>query len=235
MNIQAFNKKLRKIAVLSESADENGRMSSLEKDLLLSYIRDLYDIAIDVNTDAVHHNDVKTAAPAKTHIPEPKPVALKTDPVVVYEEVRIPEPVQTFKPEIQITAPVKEVVDVKEDLAVMQEKPAPAVVKNLDPVLMAELFQEEKVSDLSEKLSLSPVKDLTKAMGINEKIFTIQELFGNNSSHFNEVAETLNKFSNFTDAKNYLLDSVIPQYNWTSEAKLKKASTFIKLVKRRYV
>ncbi|HMT54541.1 MAG TPA: hypothetical protein PKC06_14900, partial [Saprospiraceae bacterium] len=101
--------------------------------------------------------------------------------------------------------------------------------------IMDELFAEERISDLSDKLSLSPIKDLTKSMGINEKIFTQQELFGNNQQQFITTLEKLNNCQNFTEAKQYLLENVINDFGWTSEGKVKKAATFIKLVKRKFV
>lgn len=47
MNIQVFNKKLQKIAALTDSVSSESTLSTLERDLLLGYIRELYDIALD--------------------------------------------------------------------------------------------------------------------------------------------------------------------------------------------
>jgi hypothetical protein len=71
-------------------------------------------------------------------------------------------------------------------------------------------------------------------MGINERIFTQQELFGNNQMQFNETLQKLNNCQNFIEAKQYLLDNVISVYDWTNEQKIKKAATFVKLVKRKF-
>ena len=47
MDMQNFKNKLKKIAALSDNGNSEGQFSSLEKDLLLSYIRELYDITLD--------------------------------------------------------------------------------------------------------------------------------------------------------------------------------------------
>ena len=52
MDIVNFNKKINKITVLTDSV-EDGIFSALERDLLLTYIRDLYDIALGDNPVAI--------------------------------------------------------------------------------------------------------------------------------------------------------------------------------------
>ena len=79
-----------------------------------------------------------------------------------------------------------------------------------------------------------PIKDLTKAMGLNEKIFTINELFGGDGKAFDTALKTLNTFNSFEQAKAYLSENFAGQYKWNSRSKKKKAINLIKLVKRRY-
>ena len=43
---------------------------------------------------------------------------------------------------------------------------------------MLAIFEEKPITELSDKLSQTPISDLTKAMGISERIFTVNELFG---------------------------------------------------------
>ena len=96
------------------------------------------------------------------------------------------------------------------------------------------LFESESVNELSDKLSQSPISDLTKAMGINEKIFTVQELFGGNMSLFTDTMANLNNLSNLEQARDYLVEHVAIEQNWSAEDKIKKAAKFVKLIKRRY-
>ena len=71
-------------------------------------------------------------------------------------------------------------------------------------------------------------------MSINEKMFTINELFGGNADEMNNILVALNGLSNFDEAKDILVRSVATKYSWGSPSKSKKAKTFIKLVQRRY-
>lgn len=243
MDIQVFNKKLHKISALTENAISDGQFSPLERELILSYIRELYDIVLDEK----HPLDVRQA---------PVVVERKVKPVYA-EPIRQPEAPKATpiaEPTV-ITQPVVQTVVVEEKVVIPQPEPVQVIeeVIKLEPVkqvelqkpsfvpsaasadALSELFVDEKISDLSDKLAQSPVKDLTKSMGINERIFTQQELFGNNQAHFSETLEGLNKCQSFDEAKQYLVNNVIYKYDWVAEPKIKKAATFIKLVKRKFV
>lgn len=245
MDIQVFNKKLHKISALTENAISDGQFSPLERELILSYIRELYDIVLDekhpldvrqapevverkaepLSAEPIRQAETPKAAPIAEPIVVPQPVA---HTVVVEEKVIIPQP----EP-IQIQV-VEEVVKAEPVKQVEIQKPS--FVPNAGSSdALAELFVDEKISDLSDKLALSPIKDLTKSMGINERIFTQQELFGNNQAHFSETLEGLNKCQSFDEAKQYLVHNVIYKYDWVAEQNIKKAVTFIKLVKRKFI
>ncbi|KXK40870.1 MAG: hypothetical protein J5I52_09315 [Saprospiraceae bacterium] len=245
MDINGFNKKLQKISVLTESND-NGLLSDLERDLLLSYIRELYDIALDGKPIPAR----KIAEPvsvANVQIPEPVIAPI----VEIKKEERNAEATiekVEYKPEVKVSEPsviIEEKVPVAVALTKSKNTEAVSVVDQLvkktngssatNKNIIEELFAEDKIEDLSGKLSLSPVKDLTKSMGINERIFTQQELFGNNAQAFNEILQKLNGFTSFDETKAYLIADVIPVFGWTAEDKVKKAATFIKLVKRKFI
>ena len=86
---------------------------------------------------------------------------------------------------------------------------------------------------MSEKLAAQPIRDLTKAMGLNEKFLTRDELFGKDNDAFNSALTKLNGFSSFEHATGFLAE-LATKYGWTKRGKKKKAQIFIKLVRRRY-
>ncbi len=98
-----------------------------------------------------------------------------------------------------------------------------------------ELFEQPEARELSDRLSSLPIRDLHKSMGLNERVFTINELFGGDQNAFNLTLDMLNSFSNFEQAKAYLSENIADQYNWASKRKRAKAKSFVKLVRRRYV
>jgi hypothetical protein len=71
-------------------------------------------------------------------------------------------------------------------------------------------------------------------MGLNEKIFTINELFGGDGKAFDTALKTLNTFNSFDQAKAYLSENIAGQYDWNERGRKKKAINLIKLIRRRY-
>lgn len=257
MDIVNFNKKLNKITVLTESVGDSN-FSPLERDLLLTYIRDLYDLALGDEPVIIKRSDRTVTQPANPKVEVAKEIFVQKTAIVEEKIKPVIEPIQTksvntdtiaLKPQsvaleviepVAIQEPIKHVIPTVDSTTkavplVEKVKISTPTLNHSEQDILDELFSEGKVNDLSDKLGLTPVKDLTKSMGINERIFTQQELFANNPNQFNEVLTILNDFQSFEEAKQYLINKVIPEYGWTKDDKIKKATTFIKLVKRKYL
>ncbi|RMF20426.1 MAG: hypothetical protein D6765_16895, partial [Bacteroidetes bacterium] len=111
----------------------------------------------------------------------------------------------------------------------------PATSTTEYPAEAEALFEIPPAKELSEKLSMAPIRDLRKAMGLNEKIFTINELFGGDKELYENAILMLNELDNFEQAKAYLLENMVLKFGWTTKDKKKKARNFINLVRRRYL
>lgn len=106
--------------------------------------------------------------------------------------------------------------------------------RSKDQSKYADLFMSKKMSDLSEKLESSPIPDIKKSMGLNERILILNELFRGQSARFEEIISKLNKCSHFDEAKQYLIENVVDEFDWNNEERIKRAQNFIKLLRRRY-
>ena len=250
MNLKKAKTLLRKIDVLMNTIAEDDQVSRLEKDLLLSYVKNLYDSLLQESEMVSYPSPItketksQFTPPPSYAAPEPKAQDL---PKIESTKVEIPpineipaiqsEPEPT-KEEVMPESKVKETPIAEEKI----ETPAPSpIIKEVEkinsPVInstIAAIFDIEETNDLSGKLSARPIADLTKSMGLNEKIFTVKELFGNENDVFAKTIDTLNGFKTFDEAKSYLASNVADKYDWASDGNIKKAQTFIKLVKRRY-
>ncbi len=235
MKMRKAQKLLKKISALIENSD-NGQnaLEAIERDLLLSYLRQLYELVLQAKIEAGEEETKETgkketpkaeptpAPPKKTEVkpkPEPK-VQLETNqtpPITKPEPIPEPEPQPKTLPTNKPQAP-------------LSKTKSKSTVRNEE---LEELFQLPVAKELSEKLSTLPIKDLSKAMGLNEKIFTIKELFGDDQELFNQTLSRLNGLSSFEEARSVLID-LAERFNWMSKAKKKKAKNFIKLVSRRY-
>ena len=231
MKLKKVEKQLRKLNQLFDTIKEDGVMSSIERDLMKSYVRSLYEKLIESEEDGSVDKKVKESQGDNSakDIAEVRIPPVIKDPLVdaVREEVSSVEQIKTSEPveEPVIQAPVIE----QEVIEIVTEEPTKDI-----PQEILDLFKFESITELSDKLSRSPIADLTKSMGINEKIFTVQELFGGDSSLFSNAMDALNQFTSLDQARDYLIENVAIDQNWASEGKMKKATNFIKLVSRRY-
>ncbi|MEM8526177.1 MAG: hypothetical protein AAGG68_16170 [Bacteroidota bacterium] len=251
MNLDKASILLEKINALHKGMQADGKISEIEKDLMMSYVRQLYEIYMAIPKNA--KVPIPTPEPPKA---KPRPVAFETEIIRKKVEPKIVEPPkETYKPPrvIEIPETIKEEIkppptyEVPPQPAYQEPRPEPKPVYQTPKARPAPgtpsssvskeikaLFKEKKAKELSEKLSASRIQDLTKAIALNDKLLFSNDLFGGALVTFNEVIRTLNDMPTKNDAENYLME-LAKQHNWTSEEKQDSAKAFIKLVRRRFV
>lgn len=247
-------------------------ISAIEKDLMKSYVRQLYEVVIteaSSPTKAAPKVEIIKSTPKPTtrkkYTPPPKPVELEVivpDAVEEIEEIPVPAPPKPVRTAPRVIAVPDSLTEYKAPAPIPTPKPTPPpapvptppVAKPTPPVPtpppaprpasttgyhaedeeMEELFEQGAARELSEKLSNLPIRDLKKAMGLNEKIFTMNELFGGSQPDYDATIDALNRMRNFDEAKEYLVKNIATKYGWAKSGRKKKAQNFIKLVRRRY-
>lgn len=252
MNLQQVKQKLDRVnqfyAYLESNQDS---ISRVDRDAFLNAIRMLYDACFDTPTvDAVVAPVVKKEVPKPT--PKTEEPLKKKRPKLVFNDdngssntkqkeatppAKKPEekPVETPKAVVKTPTPPKE--EVKEP--VKQATPPPSTPDEPESAGFNEEFEElflfKEATDLSQKLSASPIDDLKKALGVNEKFLYINELFGGNVNQFNSAISELNKGEDFDQARAYMEKELVESNEWMKKTKKTVAKDFIKLVRRRYL
>ncbi|MEM8909940.1 MAG: hypothetical protein AAGD05_18975, partial [Bacteroidota bacterium] len=162
--------------------------------------------------------------------PPPAPKVVKKEVPQVkappVEEIPIPVVQEVVKKEVPKVVPPANPV-------VAQPTPPPAPSPTIDQSQYQLLFEQKEAKELSDKLAETPIRDLTKAISINEKILTVQELFDKDNQAFGKAIQKLNEYKSFEEAKPFLTQ-LANQYDWTEKGRKKKAKVFIKLIRRRY-
>ncbi len=239
MDLTKAQQLLLKIQTFLDMANGN-ELSRLEKDLMKSYIIQLYD---EVSTD--QESVLATPQKSKREMPAPEPVMPKkefTPPPVVVDTASTPEPVVEVKaPPISPTPPPP-VVEIPEP--VIEEKPAPAPQKATvpTPVTMkataseelSKLFELNHPEKMDSRFSHVPIDDIASALGLNEKIFTLNVLFGGDREMFESTCDRLNRLNSFSEATDILLAGPAAKFNWSDRENVKMAEHFIRTVARRY-
>ncbi len=262
MAVQQIPSLIRKIQTL---LSQNNAISQLEKDLCKEYLRDLYILIDELPVaekyrkhyfpppapiqhgtltpdNAIESNSISTS------IPESDPVASIDDNVntpFVESQNGIVSNGHDQSTELSMKKEGVAKLEKKEESSIQEVKEIEARVTDPiaevitarvpTPTNYESLFESEGGKDLSDKLSRTPITDLTKAFSINDKLIIVSDLFKGNRESFQDTIDILNGKYSFDEAKTHLLRYVIDKYEWLDEKRTQQARDFIRLVERRYL
>jgi hypothetical protein len=100
------------------------------------------------------------------------------------------------------------------------------------PASLNDKLKEEK-KEVSEKLGEgSAIKDLKKAISINDRFIFIQELFRGDEAMYERSIKTINNFGVYTEAQYWIERELKIKLGWDNERPATKE--FYALVKRRF-
>ena len=235
---------LRRITTLHAQFSDDERPSRLERDLMLGYLRDLYEVyAQEADKPApttksaprppaqVEQADVQEQYPTDQPIvPGPPPAAApspKTPPPAApppVPDAPVPPP-----PAPALTAHTAVVAPVDDRPAPNPPQPSPA--PNLSPEV-EELFKATDQNGLANRMGHQRVTDLNRALSINNRVLFANKLFGGNEE-LNRALKELNLKGSMANAKPTLVD-LAQQHQWAKEDRRETAREFIDLVRRRY-
>jgi hypothetical protein len=278
MSLQQSKILLEKINTLHKSVEIDGKVSSIERDLMLSYVRQFYESFLAIGAN----ESISAPAPKPAPVPQERPVVIEMSPAprvvepVVAPALKVeePKPIVVEVPKVEAKPePIVQIVEKPEPVIppLPKEEPKPIVVETpkveikpepiaappptptishvfpeppkpraaqkplIKPanerVEQSELFEEKMRKELSDKLGETPLDDIKKGMGFNEKIIFINELFDGSAQSFDAAVNGLNNAGSFDTARS-ILSELSAQNDWAS--KEKQAKPFIRLVRRRY-
>jgi hypothetical protein len=240
MNLEKTSLVLKKINRLYELIQSLGEASHTEKDLLKAYVLDLYEaVALSDEDEILEDFEIEEMKEKMNKLKKQENKLKKelekkmekaesmSDNYLEDNEELEDESSEEIEGETEKESPA-EPEEPEEESA--EEELAESLSEE-----MIQLFDIKDSTELSDRLANAPIADLTKAMGINEKIFTVNELFDGNKEEMDNILRALNNLTDFEEAKSVLARSVAPKYKWLEKQRLKKARNFIRLVRRRYI
>jgi len=93
---------------------------------------------------------------------------------------------------------------------------------------VAEEVKEEPKSDAFNEMTTKSI-----AIGLNDRIGFVQHLFKDSNEDFNRVISQLNTFDTFEEAKNFINEMVLPDYNyWVGEEDYNER--FMEIVEKKF-
>lgn len=90
----------------------------------------------------------------------------------------------------------------------------------------------ERKTELMEVLKEAPVKDLRKAIGINDRFLFISELFRGDEAIYERSIKTINNFSIYAEAEFWISRELKTKLGWVADSEA--VQHFDQLVKRRF-
>jgi len=225
---------INKINALYKNIDANTPgVSLLERDLMLSYLRQFYE----------------TIALSKT---QPKPaISEEKSESIPLNVASVDEKVETSTLGSTNAIGISKIVEKeipKEDLTIGNNfvvepiAPIPAeilpVTETVKPVYSGDLnslFIWQEPSNLAERLASQPLSSLSPStFSMNEKLLYANDLFGKNNAEMEEAIKMLNNLPHFDQAKSFLIQ-LGEQYDWNKEEHKEAAKSFINTVRRRFL
>ena len=240
---------LSRLQSMHQSLESNALLSTLERDLILHYLRELYEIYLTAEVQALpvlKSTVANTLANPIEKEPVQKTLEFKFDTVeeVIKPNVQIPTiPFPESITEVIITPSFSPEIEKKQEPLKpkeIQQIPIPAstIPTAKTTILRAsiqELFDIKKGTELSDKLHELPLKDINRAIGINDRLEYVSTLFGGQKPFFEQTIQELNNLKSFDEAEDILGRGVAVTYKWDHENQKEKATEFIKLIRRRYL
>lgn len=104
-------------------------------------------------------------------------------------------------------------------------------VNNSNHGSINEMLKQSKI-DLGDTLTEIPVRDLRKAIGVNDRFLFINELFRGDEVAYERSIKTINSFSIFAEAEYWIQRELRVKNGW--DAGNQMVAQFYQLVKRRF-
>ena len=196
-------------------------MSRLDFDVMMEYTRDFYGILCDCQLDMQEFEDLKRKN-ISTEINE--------GGELINRDV-----------ELEIETP-NDNVDVDEDHEDYENKMDKEDNENEEDwededdevfrVEQQEPEQEPEDNSLAAKLQRTPISDIRTAIGINDKMMIINDLFGGSFERYSKSLNALNEFPTLSGAKVYMSELQI-ELQWDTESQAYKLLN--DLVERRFL
>ena len=173
-------------------------------------------LAVVENDLEIEEPEVEESLEEEDETPEVEVVA-EDKPEEVNEE-------PSFKPIFELEVEDEEEIEPAETASEVKpvEKLEDHIGNYVDPVFVkpneVSLFSSETVAEEPKAATINDTMSKSIAIGLNDRIGFVQHLFNDSNEDFNRVISQLNTFDTFEEAKNFINEMVIPDYNyWVGE------------------
>jgi hypothetical protein len=244
--LEAALESLQDIEELIKGFPENGDVPSIELDLSLQKLRNIYELLlvlkkpVDLSTvQSPVIASVPVSAPVSPAVSAPVSTS-DSSPASMSASTPDSSPVST-----PVTAPVSAPVPVSSSARTSMPVPEPPPVHSKPPVVeggaqilsdrfkgratLHETLHQNLGKDGQYHSQGKPVENLMSAIAINDRFTFIRELFNGDSPAFEQAIKVLNEASNFNDAYNFMMQN----YDWDMDSEA--VQLLLDIIRRKYI
>jgi hypothetical protein len=237
------------IEKLQQQIAENASAESLlvTVQMLQSELIQLKGNSVSVNKGKVsvmmpgtrgNNNQYQSYSKLPEQLPEEEKIieVLKVDEKEIEEELEEIKRNAEAKNQMSVNAKPSLLFDPIEDVPTLtHQTPLPGTQKNINdaatrPESLNERLKQSKI-ELSDMLTEAPVRDLKKAIGVNDRFLFINELFRGDEAMYERSIKTINNFSIYPEAQYWIERELKVKIGWKDSDIVKQ---FDQLVKRRF-
>lgn len=231
---ELITKDIQEIENLVSNFQNSSNLSAIELDLLLSKLRNVYDLILMIKNHEINNED-KIALEEKTNpkAEELIPVA-ETDVSIEIDEEKeiIPEPAKakTIKEEVvveEVASPKQENISTPSGNQLEKAKILSDKFENNNEFLNEKIGSQSEI--LSRKIQSGPIDSIASSIGINDKFYFARELFHGKAGDFKQAVEILDKAANFNEAYNYISN----HFNWDMNDE--PVQNLLNLIRRKFI
>jgi organic radical activating enzyme len=231
-------------------------LTTLEQDLLRSYLLQMYDAVVNQagNSQSAPQKLDKPSAEVimkqELVVPVINDIPVSQNEIYLPQEPEIEEEIvealnlfssYSFETEKVEIDDAESVIEPKEEKEVSKVSEVTKITspKNVIELLKSENADEEKLIDriaqeqktLAHKIQITPIDNIKSHITLNKKVAYIIGLFNQESEDYNKALDQLNTADNLQDALN-TMHTLRSRYNWKPDLDL--AKELEQLVRRRY-
>jgi hypothetical protein len=173
--------------------------------------------------------------PAPAPVPKPEPVVNRPEPVA---EPVMMERESVYAPKPAAPPPSQPLPESSWQPDPVQDKPAVSQQREMNEMLgrpapsINDRLRSEQ-TELGSVLVDSPVKDLKKAIGINDRFVFLHDLFRGDESMYERSIRTINNFHAYPEAEYWIERELKIKLGWDNHKD--SVRYFMQLVRRRFI
>jgi len=247
---------IEKINYLFHSIQMNGgSINKIDKDLLLNYVRELYELTLAIPAD--QQPNMMQQLPPQYQQPQYQQPMQQLAPQQMQQQPIPQQPIQQpqyFPPQQQMPSqinnalqqgyqqppnPSEEILhpagpSIQQSFSGKQQQ---KTVADIYSTQSAKQTVSEKIGkpqrELADKLRKTPIKDLKVFIGLNKRFSYINFLFNNDSRLYDEAIEKINGAPNYDEAMDYIENTLKQRLHWNQTDEM--VMEFYNIVERRFL